>query len=135
MRIVLDTNILVSALIVDGKQRALLNAIITKNHKLIVSRKIIEEFVKITAEPRIRKYVSRQEVERFLHDLSLVSKLIPVRSKVSAVRDQKDNPILAAAHDGNARYLVTGDDDLLTLKKFKRVKILKAGEMLTIFEQ
>ncbi|MDE1725893.1 MAG: putative toxin-antitoxin system toxin component, PIN family [Thaumarchaeota archaeon] len=135
MRIVLDTNILVSAMIVDGKQRALLNTIITKNHKLIISKKIIEEFVKVTAESKIRKYATKEEVARFLHNLSLISTLVPVRSRVKAVRDEKDNPILATAYDGYASYLVTGDDDLLTLKKFKRVKIVKAIEMLTILEQ
>ena len=135
MRIVLDTNILVSTLILDGKPRALLNAIITKNHKLIISRNIIEEFVKITATPRIRKYVTKQEVEIFLHDLSLISKLIPVRSRLSVVRDQKDNPILATSYDGHARYLVTGDEDLITLKRFRRVKIVKPAEMLKILEQ
>lgn len=135
MKIVLDTNILVSALIVDGKPRDLLNVIIAKNHKLIFSRKIIEEFVKVTAEPRIQKYVTKQEVTRFLQDLAAVSKLIHVRSKLGVVRDQHDNPILATAYDGHARYLVTGDDDLLALKKFKGVKIMKVSEMLKILEQ
>ena len=135
MRIVLDTNILVSALIVDGKPRALLNAIITKNHKLIFSRKIIEEFVEVTAEPRIQKYVTRHEVAEFLRDLAPVSKLVPVRSRLRVVRDQHDNPILAAAYDGHASYLVTGDEDLLTLKKFKRVKIVKVSHMLKILEK
>lgn len=135
MRIVLDTNVLVSALIVDGRPRALLDSIITENHRLILSRKIVEEFVEITAEPRIRKYITGEEVERFLHDLSAVSKLVAVRTKVKIVRDKKDNPILATAHDGHARYLVTGDDDLCTLKKFKRVKIVKPAEMLKILEQ
>lgn len=134
MRIILDTNVLVSALILDGRPRTLLNAIITKNHKLIISRKIIEEFVEITAEPKIRKYVTGEEVERFLHNLSVVSKLVPVRSKIKVVRDEKDNPILAAAYDGHARYLVTGDDDLLTLGKYRRVKIVKVSEMLEIME-
>ncbi|MGH9877721.1 MAG: putative toxin-antitoxin system toxin component, PIN family [Nitrososphaerales archaeon] len=135
MRIVLDTNVLVSALILDGKPRALLNAIVAKNHKLIFSRKIMEEFVEVTAEPRIQKYVTRQEVSRFLHDLAPLSKLVAARSKLKVVRDQKDNPVLAAAYDGRARYLVTGDEDLLTLEKFRKVKIVKVNEMLKILEQ
>jgi putative PIN family toxin of toxin-antitoxin system len=135
MRIALDTNILVSALILDGKPRALLNAIITRNHKLIFSRKIMEEFVEVTGEPRIQKYVTKQEVTRFLQNLAHVSKLVPVRSKLNLVRDPHDNPILATAYDGHARYLVTGDNDLLTLKKFRKVRIVKANEMLKILEQ
>lgn len=113
MRIVLDTNILISALILDGKPRLLLNVIITKNHKLVLSRKIVEEFVEVTAEPRIRKYATKEEVTRFLHNLALVSKLIPVRSRLEVVRDLNDNPILATACDSHAHYLVTGDDDSL----------------------
>ena len=135
MRIVLDTNVLVSALILDGKPRALLNIIITKNHKMIFSRKIIEEFVKVTSEPRIQKYVTRLEVARFLHDLAPLSKIVPVRSKLKVVRDPHDNPILATAYDGHARYLVTGDEGLLTLGKFRKVKIVKVSDMLKILEQ
>ncbi|MDE1725568.1 MAG: putative toxin-antitoxin system toxin component, PIN family [Thaumarchaeota archaeon] len=135
MRIVLDTNILISALITDGTPRAVLHEIITRDHKIIISRKIIEEFVKITATPRIRKYVTKDEVTRFLQDVSLISKLVVIRSRPSVVRDHKDNFIMATAHDGHARYLVTGDNDILTLRKFRGIKIVTANEMLKILEQ
>jgi putative PIN family toxin of toxin-antitoxin system len=135
MRIVLDTNILVSALIMNGKPRTVLKSIITKDHKLIFSRKIIEEFVEVTSEPRIRKYVTRDEATRFLQDIAPVSKMIIVKTKLRIARDYKDNPILATAHDGHADYLVTGDDDLLVLKKYRRLRIVTASDMLKILEK
>ncbi|MDE1727548.1 MAG: putative toxin-antitoxin system toxin component, PIN family [Thaumarchaeota archaeon] len=134
MRIVLDTNILISALITNGTPRAVLNAIMTENHEIVIFRKIIEEFVKITAEPRIRKYVTKEEVTQFLQDLVPASKLIAVRSRLGVVRDHKDNPILATVYDGHASYLATGDEDLLALKKFRKIKIVTANDMLKILE-
>jgi putative PIN family toxin of toxin-antitoxin system len=132
MRIVLDTNILISALIANGKPRAVLNSIITKDHKIIFSRKIIEEFVEVPSEPRIRKYVTRDEVTQFLQNLAPVSKMIIIKTKPRIVRDHKDNPILATAYDGYAHYLVTGDKDLLVLKRYRRLKIVTASDMLKI---
>ena len=134
MKIVFDTNVLVSALISDGKPRELLNTIVIRGHTVIISKKIIKEFVEVTADPKIQKYVTRHEVARFLHNLLPVSKVVIVRSKMGESRDPKDNPILATAYDGRADYLVSGDEDLLNMEKFRGIRIVKVAEMLKMFK-
>ena len=56
--------------------------------------------------------------------------IVNVESKFDAVRDKKDNKIIECAFDGKADYIVTGDPDLLILKEFKGIKIIKAKEFL-----
>jgi hypothetical protein len=58
------------------------------------------------------------------------AKFITVISKVDRCRDPKDNFLLALAQDGKATHLITGDQDLLILKKFGRTNILTMGEYI-----
>ncbi|MGQ0638382.1 MAG: putative toxin-antitoxin system toxin component, PIN family [Nitrososphaerota archaeon] len=132
MRIVLDTSVLMSALISDGKPRMLLNTSIIKNHRLVLSREIVEEFVRISGEPRIRKHVEKEDIRRFLHILGTVSEIVHVISKIKISRDPQDNKILATAYDGHADYLVSGDDDLLSLNRYRGVRIVTVDRMLKI---
>ncbi|MEZ4972860.1 MAG: putative toxin-antitoxin system toxin component, PIN family [Cyclobacteriaceae bacterium] len=58
--------------------------------------------------------------------------LVTVRSDIKICRDPKDNFILSLANDGKANFLVTGDKDLLTIKKIGRTKIIGFSEFLKL---
>lgn len=131
MKITLDTNVLISALITSGKSRRLLLAIIRRGHEVILSKGILAEFAEISDDPRIRRYVSEQDVARFLRNLSTVSRIILLKSKFHIVpEDPDDDVILRTAHDGKARYLVSGDSHLLKLKRYRRIRIVTVGQMM-----
>jgi len=51
------------------------------------------------------------------------------------VRDEKDDIILAAAVGGNAKYLITGDDDLLTLKIYRDIRMISPVDLLQLLEE
>ncbi len=74
MRVLLDTNVLVSALIKKGKPRILLDSVLAERHKLIISTPKVEELSKVLAERRIRRYVTGEDtashtfIGRELHD-------------------------------------------------------------------
>ena len=134
MRIVLDTNVLVSELIKKGKPRTLLFAII-RRHELILSKEVLEEFAETVAEPKLRKYVSEQDVARFLRDIANAAKIVRVRSNFKVVEeDPDDDVVLRTCHDGKARYVVSGDRHLLALRKFGRIRIVSVNEMLKILK-
>ncbi|MEM2139542.1 putative toxin-antitoxin system toxin component, PIN family [Nitrososphaera sp.] len=82
MKIVLDTNVLISALIKEGKPRNLLFEIL-RNHELVISREILEEVVIIANEPKIQKYVEQENIADFLRD-----KNSHCRRDVARVREQ-----------------------------------------------
>ena len=64
MRVVLDTNVLVSALIKSGKPRSFLKAMLRPDHALILSEPIIEEFSRVTADEKIKRYADDEAVEK-----------------------------------------------------------------------
>lgn len=133
MRLVLDTNVLISALIQNGRPRALLFQIVKGGHDLVVSRETLEEFARVVAQPKIKSRVGEREVERFLTILEPVLKVVRIRSKLStSSRDPNDDMILRTCYDGKVRYLVSGDLDLLTLSEFRRTKIVTVVEMLKV---
>lgn len=133
MKIVLDTNVLVSALIKSGKPRELIFEIVRKKVQMVTSEKILEEFIEVTEDPDIRRYVSDGGVIEFLRVIGNLANVIRVRSKFKVVKeDPDDDVVLRTAHDGRAEYIVSGDKHLLSLKNFKGAKIVTVSQMLNI---
>jgi hypothetical protein len=133
MKITLDTNVLISALIKNGKCRTLLFEIIRRKNDLILSRETLAEFIEIARYPKIKRYVDEQDLATLLRDLGSVARIIHTKSKFKIVReDPNDDIVLRTAHDGKAMYVVSGDRHLLNLRRFKRVRIVTVDEMLRI---
>jgi putative PIN family toxin of toxin-antitoxin system len=128
-RIVLDTNIFIYFLISDSFHKLDKRL---KNHriKLLFSEELLYEFLQVVSRPKFKKYFSDREVANLLDDIHNYSEFVEVHSHVNICRDKKDNFLLALCADGKADYLITGDDDLLVLKKFKRTSILKIADYL-----
>jgi putative PIN family toxin of toxin-antitoxin system len=134
MKIVLDTNVLISALIKEGKPRDLLSLTLVA-HELIISREILEEVATVANEPRIRKYLERVDVADFLRDIATKAAMVRLRSRFKEVKDDPDDDmILRTAIDGRASYIVSGDSHLLALKRFRRVSIISVSDALEKFK-
>jgi len=129
MRIVLDTNVLISALIKDGKPGELIDALLTKPHTLLISRSIIREFSRIAADERIRRYVNPEDATAFLRMLVGRGEIVRVTSRFRLLKTP-DDTILRTAYDGQANLIVTGDRHLLKLRQFKGIRILTVSEVL-----
>lgn len=134
MRILLDTNVLISALIKTGKPSELLDTVLAKNHALILSRPIIEEFSKVVADPRIKRYVEPEEAAAFLRMLVARGVVVRVTSRARTLKSA-DDVILNTAYDGQADLIVTGDKHLLELKQFKGIEIMSVSEALEEIQQ
>jgi putative PIN family toxin of toxin-antitoxin system len=132
MKVVLDTNVLVSALIKTGKPRELFFKIV-EEEVLILSRSLLEEFLRVTDDPKIRRYVDEEDIIAFLTVMRSTAKIVRIKSKFKTVKeDPGDDIILRTAHDGKANYVVSGDNHLLSLRKFRGIKIVAVDEMLTL---
>lgn len=100
-----------------------------------MSEPILEEFIKITKRKKFRPYFRNSEVVDFVVLLERVSEFVQVQLKVDVTRDKSDNMILAAALDGNAEYVVSGDEDLLAVQEFKGIKVLTVDQILKILRR
>ena len=135
MRVVLDTNVVIPAtLIKGGNEDRILRAWPRGAFQLVVSRQILEEMGRVLFYERIRKFqwMDDADVVALLQILAAESVLVAGRLKVKASRDPADDKFLAAAVEGKAEYVVTGDKDLLVLKAYRRVEIVTPGRFIRI---
>lgn len=130
-RIVVDTNVVVSASISEGNpHRFLLGAMRDARCTLVTSDEIISEIREVLGRPKFR--LSENEVSKALSALESASEIVETTSKFMAVRDSDDDMFVNAAYDGGADYIVSGDCDLLDLGEFEGIKIVKVVEMQRI---
>ena len=138
-RIVLDTNVLVSAVL--NKQdapAAIVNAVINGDYSLISSPAILEEALRVFSYPKIRQLlqknrVSSQEIETFIHQIAGICIIVPGKLQIDAVqKDISDNMFLSCAIEGKADFIVSGDHHLTELKNFHKIPILPPAEFIDI---
>ena len=129
-RVVIDTNVLVSALINDGKPRRLVFELLDK-HTVILSRLMLAELADVVSRDKFS--VTSSQVDRFVSSLIRTSKVAPdnVQFKV-VLEDPDDDVVLNAAYTGRAEFIVTGDHHLLVLGEFKKIKIVTVNQMQDI---
>jgi hypothetical protein len=134
MRIILDTNILVSGLISEhGAPAQLLNAWTDKAFVLITSSTQIAELHAVTHRPTVRPLITPSHTGRFINDLQRFATVLERLPPVDRSRDPNDNFLLGMAEAGAADYLVTGDKrDVLALKRHGNTRIITAAAMLPL---
>ena len=127
MRIVLDTNVLVSALIKRGRPRKLFDACLEGRHSLVSSRPMLEELAQVVGDERVRRYATSREAVSFLRLVADIASIAELRSKFR-VLNPTDDVVLRTAHDGRARFVVTGDGDMLGLASFRGIRIVTVSD-------
>jgi uncharacterized protein len=134
IRVVLDTNVLVSAIISDGQSRKLLKKAITNQFLLVTSDLILTELVNVLRRPKFK--TSEDEIHQTILALIRTADVVNVKSKIKAVKkDPKDDMIIETATDGKADLIVSGDVHLLALKNFREIKIIAVQEMLAYLQE
>ncbi len=132
LRLVVDTNIIVSGLITTATPPAqILDAVQNKKVVLLVSDEVIVEYLRVLEYSRIRKYKKiTDEVIRNLTSLFVEeTKRIEVLSTIKKSKDPDDDKFLSLAVEGKADFLITGDKaDLLSLKKIEHIPIITARQ-------
>ena len=131
-RIVFDTNVIVSADLFDDSVPAKALWLALDLGSLLMSEALIEELRGVLSKPRFDRYATRSEREEFLRDLTRETETVEITETVRACRDPKDDKILELAVNGNADYIVTGDDDLLVMNPFRDIELVRPAEFLTI---
>jgi putative PIN family toxin of toxin-antitoxin system len=130
-RVVLDTNVLISALLShNGTPRKLLNRLARQTATLLFSDATFAELVTRLAKRKFDRYRTGEQMEAYLDSLSELGEWVYVLENPAVCRDPDDDILLATAASGEADLLVTGDQDLLVLNPFEGLPILSPADCL-----
>jgi putative PIN family toxin of toxin-antitoxin system len=130
VRVVLDTNTLVSALLFTGISSELVSlwqdGIIT----LLLSRDILDEYLRVLSYPKFK--LSEEEIKKLLQEeiLPYAEVVKPKRRLRVVQRDPSDNKFLECAIAGKTRVIISGDKDLLSLGRYRRIRIQTPAQLL-----
>ncbi len=128
MKVVFDTNILVSALVFPGgRGEAALRRIVEEQDQIVISKPILGELVGILGRKFSRDAEELAHAAVFLSELGV---MVKPRQRLRVVKDDPDNRILECAIAGRADAIVTGDKALLALRQYQGVRIISLREYL-----
>lgn len=134
MRVVLDTNLLISALISkEGVPARLIDAWDERRFVLVNSKEQLDEFRTVTRRPRLAPFIERSDAGRFINQIRAESLILDNLPHVDRSVDPADNFLLAMAEAGEADYLVCGDRRgvlALALAQHGRTQIVTARAMI-----
>jgi putative PIN family toxin of toxin-antitoxin system len=112
LRIVVDTNLWIRALLGGRVTLPLLEAWYAHRFTVVVSEALLEELDRVWRRPRLRDRIDAQDAERLLEQLRFRGDRVELVTVPPRCRDPKDHPVLATAIDGRVDAIVTGDADL-----------------------
>lgn len=122
-RVIIDTNCWISFLI-GRRMSRLVDLLSSESVKLVVCQELLDELQDVTSRPKLAKYFPKKEVDSLIEFMELIGERFEPRQKVQICRDSADDYLLALAIESHAHYLVTGDQDLLVIKKIKNCRIV-----------
>ena len=129
VRVVFDTNALISALIVPSSVPAKALDLAVEHFEIIVSKATWQEFEQKIKKTSLERYFrNTQDRDAAVHAINRVVTHVAVRSAVTDCRDPKDNLFLELALDGKAETIISGDKDLLVLNPWRGVCIQSPGD-------
>ena len=128
MKIVLDTNVFISAIFFGGQPLKVLQSIVSKHNDAYISPEIWDECNDVI-ERMAEKYPSRMK-QQLIDEVFKLFKVIIPSSEISICRDPDDDKFISCAIEASCMYIISGDDDLLSLGNAGEVRICTPTEFL-----
>jgi uncharacterized protein len=123
MRVVVDTNVFISAALKNGSPPSEAVHLAAERHLLLKSTKTEQELFITLARPRLAPLIP-EDFRRWLEEVMSAAELVTVAEQIIACRDPKDDKFLELAVSGHADVIVSGDADLLVLNPFRGIPII-----------
>jgi len=133
MKIVIDANMFISALIWDGIPETVVNRAADRSDTLFISDAILDEIDRTLRKPKFGR--SEDHVVSFVAYIKKIGKKVTVSPKhriTGICRDHSDDKYIECALAAGADYIISGDRDLLDLKEYGGVKIVNARDCLDV---
>lgn len=131
MKVILDTNVIVSGIFWKGASEKVLYAWADDKFKLVLSSGIITEIIKTLMNFKIK--LPFDEILLWLSILLWKAELVEPEERIDVIKDDPDdNKFIEAAIEGNANYIVSQDKHLLNIKEYRGIKIILPEEFIKV---
>lgn len=130
LRLVVDTNVLISRLLLPHSLAARAVDLAILEGRLLVSEATLSELAHVLARPKFDRYVEIQDRQEFIRHLGTLVETVTILQRLQACRDPKDDMFLDVAINGRASAIITGDADLLALDPFMGIRIVTPAAWL-----
>ena len=133
MRIVIDTNTIISAMLIENSLPQKAFYLSFSIGDVLSSNETLQELKSVFLRKKFKKCIDDELKNRMISLMRLHSEVIEVFERINVCRDQKDNKFLELAISGQADYIISGDNDLLVLNPFQEIQILTPKKFLERF--
>lgn len=129
-KIILDTNVVVSALIQKSFPYLILHDLyLEREIELCISDNLLAEYYEVLSRNKFAKFPDfKIKAETVLADINANATFFQPKKKINKIKDPDDNMLLELAHESKADFLITGNTNDFTIPKYKRTKIVTPRE-------
>jgi len=132
LRLVLDTNVLVSAVLMPRSAPARAVRYTFAHGQVLVSADTVDEITNVLRRPRFDRYIDEDDRTAFLAEIIREALPVVITERMAVCRDPKDDKFLDLAVSGQATHIISGDSDLLALHPFRGISILTPQDFLAL---
>jgi putative PIN family toxin of toxin-antitoxin system len=132
-KVVLDTNALISGLLWDGNEATIIEKAEKREIQQFISPKILKELGGVLKREKFTKRLEEKEytVEKAVTKIALIATLIGPNINISEIKeDPDDNRVLECAVSAKVDFIISGDNHLLSLKRYSGIYIVTASEFI-----
>lgn len=130
LRVVVDTNVLISRLLAPDSVPARAVSHAVRHGQLLASDATLEELAEVLGRAKFDRYLTLEERQQFIRLLARIVDKPAITHRFRDCKDPKDNKFVDLAVSGSATVIITGDRDLLALNPFHKIRILKPADYL-----
>lgn len=139
MKVVLDTNVIVSGILVpDGPPGMIVDLWAKGELTVVVSQLLIEEYLEVLLRPKFQKVGTVAERQALLREFLQLDNTVFVYPglQINVIEDDpEDNHVLECAAEGEVQYIISGDDHLSSVKEFRGIIILTPADFLRRYQE
>jgi len=132
VRLVFDTNIIISALLFEGSKPFKAFLIGLERGEILFSASTLTELKEVLWRKKFDPFLTHEERKEFLASFVIYGTPVEPGEKITKCRDPEDNKFLELAVSGRADFIVSGDQDLLILNPFRNIPIVTPHEFIRV---
>lgn len=132
MRVVVDTNVIVSAVLKEGSAPEVTMRLVHRYHRLLKSSATEHEIRRVLSSKKLAAAIDPSTFP-WLDSILTAAELVTIKQSIKACRDPDDDKFLDVAVNGHAGIIISGDEDLLVIASYQDIPILKPAAFLTAF--